>query len=335
MLQVNNTTPFPADIAIFPDENAIDTLYVVVKGGFRVGQQLQLVEEQRGFQLEDEYWADPVSSSLKYPTDGHIGKPATDIGVLGEACAPEYREVRQLDVNVQVGNVKKTVRVFGDRQWRGGRITSPVPFTSMSMVYEKAFGGEHLADDSQSATQRLSADARNPVGCGWPGEGSSRDMENVALPNLEDPARLIQSPEDKPPPAGFGFIAPYWLPRSAYAGTYDAAWQNNRAPFLPADFDRRFLNASSPGMLASGYLLGGEPVSITNMHPEGELRFVLPRVNLACRVDMAKQVHAPAFVLETVILEPNNRECWLTWRAGLPCDKKTTAINKVSISMFR
>lgn len=330
MLQVNNTTPFPANITVFPDENAIDTLYVVVKGGFRVGRQLQLIEEQRGFQLEDEYWADPVSSSLKYPSDGHIGKPATDIGVLGQACAPEYREARQLDVNIQVGHVKKMVRVFGDRQWQGERISSPEPFVNMPLVYEKAFGGEHVADG-----QRLSADSRNPVGCGWPGERLSSDMDNVALPNLEDPARLIQSPEDKPPPAGFGFIAPYWLPRAAYAGTYDDAWQENRAPYLPVDFDRRFLNAASPGMVSNEYLLGGEPVSITNMHPEGVIRFMLPKVNLACRIDIANQLHAPAFVLETVIMEPNNRECWLTWRARLPCDKKATAINNVTISMFR
>lgn len=330
MLQVNNTTPFPADITVFPDENAVDTLYVVVKGGFKVGRQLQLVEDQRGFQLEDEYWADPVSSSLKYPSDGHIGRPATDIGVLGLACAPENREVRQLDVSVQVGDVKKTVRVFGDRQWQGGLSTSPVPFATMPIVYERAFGGEHVVDG-----ERLSADSRNPVGSGWRGDRSSRDMENVALPNLEDPARLIQSQEDKPPPAGFGFIAPYWLPRSAYAGTYDAAWQETRAPYLPEDFDRRFLSAASPGLVYNGYLSGGEPVSVTNMHPEGEVRFVLPRVNLACRIDMASQIYAPPFVMETVILEPNNMECWLTWRARLPCDKKTTAINTVAISMFR
>ena len=335
MLQVNNTTPFAADIVVFPDENAIDTLYVVVKGGFKVGRQLQLIEEQRGFQLEDEYWADPVSSSLKYPSDGHIGKLATDIAVLGQACAPDYREVRQLDVNVQVGNIKKTVRVFGDRQWQGGRMTSPDPFVNMPLVYEKAFGGEHLADDPQTGKQRLSADSRNPVGCGWPGEDSSRNMDNVMLPNIEDPERLIQSPEDKPPPAGFGFIAPYWLPRSAYAGTFDEAWQKNRAPYLPIDFDRRFLNAASPGLISRGYLAGGEPVSITNMHPEGEIRFILPKVNLACRIDMANQIHTPALAMETVILEPNNRECWLTWRARLPCDKKTTAISKVTISMFR
>ncbi len=330
MLQVNNSTPFTADIIVFPDENAVDTLYVVVKGGFRVGSQLRLVEEQRQLQMEDEYWADPTDSSLKYPSDAHIGRPATNIGVVGHACAPGGREVSQLDIDLCLGDIKKKIRVFGDRQWQGGRITSPVPFATMPVQYERAFGGRHIVDG-----EVRSGDSRNPVGCGWAGDKSSVQMNGEALPNIEDPAQLIESPADKPSPAGLGFIAPYWIPRSTYAGTYDQAWQERRAPYLPLDFDKRFLNAASPGLLCNGYLAGGELVSITNMHPQGETRFVLPRVNLKCRVDLAGRVHAPDFFLETVVLEPNNLECWLTWRARLPCDKLSSKINGVTVSMFR
>jgi hypothetical protein len=59
--------------------------------------------------------------------------------------------------------------------------------------------------------------------------------------------------------AGFGFISPHWQPRAGLAGTYDASWQASRAPLLPVDFDRRHLNAVSPGLVAPGYLRGGEP----------------------------------------------------------------------------
>ena len=45
-----------------------------------------------------------------------------------------------------------------------------------------------------------------------------------------------------------------------YAGTYDKKWQEERAPLLPRDFSKRFLNAAAPGLVAPGYLRGDETV---------------------------------------------------------------------------
>ena len=88
-------------------------------------------------------------------------------------------------------------------------------------------------------------------------------------------------------------MAPHWLPRRAWAGTYDDAWRISRAPYLPADFDARFFQLYSP---ATGGLFVAEPVTHANAAlnaPEAEwaglgLRVLAPgeRMALTMRIDL-------------------------------------------------
>lgn len=330
MLQLQNNTPFAAGMAIFPNEDAVDTLYVIVKATFDIGMQLTLTDEQMPLVEADVYWTEPGKSSVKYTSDFHIGKPATDIIMLGYACAPNQREVTQLDVGLSVGQVGKTVRVYGDRQWREGRITPPISFKTMAMVYEKAFGGIHILDGQVEA-----ADERNPVGRGFAGARTIEEMNGVPLPNLEDPNHLIRHHTDQPLPACFGAAAPSWQPRVNYAGTYDEHWRTQRAPYLPEDFDKRFFNVAHPELVYPGFLQGGEPVQIANMHPAGALQFEVPRVSLLSRITMAGKEETPDFNLETLLLEPNQLRMSLVWRASVPCDKKVLKIGEVRIAVSR
>lgn len=330
MLQLQNNTPFSANMALFANEDAIDTLYVIVKATFNISNQLTLADEQLPPVATDIYWTEPGKSSIKYASDFHIGKPATDIIMLGHACAPSKQEVTHLDVNLSVGQIHKTVSVFGDRQWKGGRITPPSPFNSMAMVYEKAFGGIHVVNG-----QPAEVETRNPVGRGFAGGRKSEDMDGVPLPNLEDPASLIQVPADTPAPACFAACAPNWQPRVAYAGTYDELWQTTRAPYLPEDFNKRFLNVAHPDLVYPGYLQGGEPVEITHMHPAGTLKFDVPRVQLLTRVIIDGKELSPSCNLESLILEPNQLRMSLVWRAAVMCDKQALKISEVKIALLR
>ena len=330
MLQLQNSTPFAASMALFPNEDAVDTLYVIVKATFNINNQLTLADEQPPPVAADVYWAEPGKSSVKYVSDMHIGKSATDIIMLGHACAPDKQEVNQLDVKLSVGEINKTVRVFGDRQWKNGQITSPLPFTSMAMVYEKAFGGVRMQDG-----KIVEADIRNPIGRGFAGSRQGDDMNGVPLPNLEDPGHLIQDISDTPVPACFAPCAPNWQPRVDYAGTYDEQWQRTRAPYLPQDFDKRFLNAAHPDLVYSGFLQGGERVEITHMHPSGRLIFTVPKVNMMTRVMIAEEEIIPRFELETLLLEPNRLLMSLVWRAAVTCDKKALKVSEVKIALSR
>lgn len=328
MLQLNNKTPFAASMALFPNQQGIDTLYVMVRSSFNIGPQWTLVDEQLPPVEADVYWGEPETSSLQFASDYHIGKPTTDIVMTGLACAPEKETVKQLDVSLAVGHLNKTVRVYGDRQWFDGKSSDPVPFQTMPLVYEKAFGGLYLNEGEVDSTEE-----RNPIGSGYAGGRSTKEMNGVPLPNLEDPAQLISDPTDSPTPACFGYCSPAWQPRASFAGTYDEQWQTHRAPYLPDDFDNRFLNMAHPDLIYPEYLQGGESVSISGMHPNGDLEFDLPRLQLSSGFKLGNRTDSESFNLETLHLEPNLLQLSMVWRAAYPCDKKALKIEEIVVSL--
>jgi hypothetical protein len=331
LLQLKNNSPFDPAICLFPNENGVDTLYVIVKATFEIGTLLSIAEEQVPPTTADEYWGDPLSSSIKYASEMHLAKPSTDVVLIGRARAPNQRAVQQLDVRLSVAERQKTLRVFGNRTWQNGSISAAKPFKSMPIVYEYAFGGKHEIDPENA---KILAEERNPVGRGFRGKRKGFEQEGMELPNIEDPACLVSSAGDKAVPAGFAFIAPAWLPRREHAGTYDEAWQKNRAPYLPDDFDPRFFNTAHPDFIFDRYLQGGEPVALDNLSIDGPVRFNLPICQLETCVRIAGKTETPPLNLETVLIEPGKRRICMTWRSQLTCDKKTLKVEQVDVRLL-
>lgn len=330
MLQLKNNTPFSAAFALFPDQQGIDTLYIMAKATFVIGAQWVLAKQQLPIYQGDEYIGEPGESSLKNPGEYHLVKPSTDILMYGLACAPGQRPVRQMDVGLQVGTLQKVIRVFGDRVWRDGQITQPDPFVNMPLVYERAFGG---VDRSGGQIRAINTD--NPIGRGFIGTKRSHQIEGSPLPNLESPDALIRDLGDTPPTTCFGPVAPNWTPRAKLAGTYDQQWQEHRAPYLPEDFNPEFLNVAPKDQIYPGYLEGGESVRIVGMHPDGDFHFNLPYVNLANRVIVKGESTSAPFRLETLALYPNQRQIAMTWRAALPCNKRVLSVEQIIVSLTR
>lgn len=329
MLQLRNSTPFAARLAVMPDEGGIESIYIIVKASFRISSRWTLLEEQPFPNEQDCYWGEPGQSSLKYPSDFHPEKPATDFAVIGSACAPDMKAVRTLDVDLAIAGRQTRIRVYGDRVWDGGRISSPDAFETMPIIYERAFGGSIYQEG-----QLVSSDARNPVGQGFAGGRSYKCMEGERLPNLEDPRTLIASIDDTPDPACFGFCAPHWSPRAGFAGTYDDGWQKERAPYLPLDFDKRFFNAAHPALVCDGFLRGGERVEISNMHPEGDLDFALPKVQMVAHLSGPAE-HSLGFNLETILVEPGDRRLSMVWKSKFSSDRSTLEIKTITINLRR
>jgi hypothetical protein len=332
MLQFKNATPFQGTIYLIPDAEGIDSLFAVVKATLTLGERLSLAEQQLPVTLADAYHGEPGKSSIKHPSDVSLIKPATDVLLLGSAHAPGGRAATQMDVSLAVGPLRRTVRVFGDRMWeqRGPAhaISRPVPFETMPLVWERAFGG----GDKARAGPR--AEPRNPVGAGYRAKDGEKSLDGLRLPNLEDPEHLIGSWKDAPPPACFAPICGHWEPRKAYAGTYDERWQQERAPFLPQDFDPRFCQLAPPGLVAP-YLPPGTAVEVRGATPSGLLRFQLPpaRVEVTYVLDGAPQVR-PAN-LDTIIIEPDDNRLVLVWRAALRCDKKALRVSEVRPAVLK
>jgi hypothetical protein len=327
MLQFKNTTPFKGTIYLMPDADAVDTLYAVVKGTLALGERLSLAEKQVPVTLADEYYGKPGTSSIKAPSDVCLTKPATDVLLMGGACAPGGRPTTQMDVTLTAGPLRKTVRVFGDRVWEKGAvghgISHPVLFDRMPLVWERAYGGMDKAKD------KARAEARNPVGAGFRAPDGDTPLAGLRLPNLEDPAAPISSWKDQPAPAGFAPICAHWQPRLSFAGTYDDQWIQQRAPYLPRDFDPRFFQLAPPGLIANGYLPPGEWIDVQGATPSGALRFQLPpmRIEMTYVVDGAPQP-VPAN-LDTVLIEPDQGRLVLVWRSALRCDKKALRVNEI------
>ncbi|WP_437661592.1 DUF2169 family type VI secretion system accessory protein [Sorangium sp. So ce1182] len=334
MLQLRNETPFKATIALFPDEDGVDTLYIVVRATLAIaGASLGVAQTQRPIQLTDDYWGEPGHSSLKRPSDLHLCKPTTDVLLTGEAWAPRGHQASQVDVALSIGSVRKTIRVFGDREWKGmlgEHISSPIPFRRMPLVYERAFGGVLEVDPD---TKETVLEPRNPVGVGFARSRRGGGITAHRLPNLEDPAYLIQRPTDRAPPAGFGAVAASWEPRRSHAGTYDEAWRKTRAPYLPKDFNPRFFCLAPPDLICPRYLKGDEPVEILNASPVGPLRFRLPLCELDVQVRIAGTIERPPMRLETVEIDTSEDVVGLLWRGAVPCDKKALRAELVHIGL--
>ena len=333
MLQLKNGTPFPSKFYLIPDADGVDMLFTVVKGTFALGERLSLAEKQVAVTLADEYFGEPGRSSIKQSSDVSLAKPGTDVLLQGRACAAGGRPVTQMEVSLAVGPLRTRMRVIGDRVWeRSGarhRISHAMPFEAMPLVWERAFGG------TGQKGRELLAESRNPVGAGFHVPGGEAPLDNLRLPNLEDPGGLISSWKQRPAPVGFAPICPHWQPRLSYAGTYDEAWQQQRAPYLPTDFDMRFCQVAPPALVAPGYLQAGALVEARGVSASGVLRVALPpvRVEVTYVVDRVPQVR-PAN-LDTVVIEPDECRVVLVWRAVLPCDKKALRVNEVRPAVLK
>ena len=243
-------------------------------------------------------------------------KPASDIALIGHAY-PSSQERTEGLVGIRVGSVQKLARVFGNRRLvkRLGfsTLTAPELFDRIPLTYEHAFGGWDRRDKNP---EKHRFEPRNPVGIGYRDPDLSGDTD-VPMPNLEDPDHLVKSASDRPPPAGFGFIAPDWQPRARFAGTYDKAWNDQRKPLLPKDFDRRFFNAASPGLIFPGHLRGDEPVVVIGATASGRVSFNLPGLAApACRLVLksGKPVELQA-LLDTLVVDMDRQTVTMTWRA--------------------
>jgi hypothetical protein len=335
---LENDTPFAAERSWARDRDGAEVWLVAVKGTYTIHPDgaTTLAREQEPVWLAPQYRGTPGQSSLLYESDLVHTKPTTDILLHGHAYAPGGRPTAQLDATLKIAGLSKTLRVFGDRTWakglRGPALTDPTPFVKMPLTYERSYGGN---DPKVDDPQVPSSERRNPVGRGFalaPDHLAGRPAANV-----EDPGALITSWRQRPRPSGFGPIARDWSPRLEYAGTYDAAWDQQRRPLLPLDFQDRYYQCAPEDQQAPGYLRGGEAVELHHLTPEGALRFTLPRVVLGFTTRIAGRLEYHRANLHTVTIEPDAPRVILAWHTALACHhdvytlKQTTIFVKVRI----
>lgn len=301
--KIDNKTDFFAHAQRLLDRDG-EKLALIVKATFEHSEggdfELAPPKRARGLRFADIPWEETKPASIAYPADLCLRKAATDVVLVATAHAPQGKAAPSIDVRVEAGPLKKSLVVFGPRIWTkdGIGLSSPAPILALDMRYDFAWGG---TDDSDP--DNFIEEPRNPVGMGI--SRSPQSLTHKAAPQIEDPSYPIQSSKTSPPPAGIGAIGRNFEPRRKYAGTYDLRWQEERAPLLPDDYDERFNQCASPGLMADPPLKGGEQVRLLNLIPGGgALSFQIPKISLEIQFHIEGK--APAIFqphLDTLLID--------------------------------
>jgi len=332
MWQLDNRTPYAAERTWVRDRDGAEIWLVAVKCSFDISPDGETsIAPQQPPVAQAPVFIDESAPqpSLLYEMDLVRTKLTTDVLLIGHAHAPVGVPVTQLDVGMRVGPVAKRLRVTGDRVWLGGSPSEPEPFSTMPLVWERAYGG---VDPWTRDAPNPQFDVRNPVGTGFALEAAH--AEGMRLPNIEYPDQCVRTWSDRPEPAGFGPLCNHWQPRAGFAGMYDEAWQRDRLPLLPVDLDDRHYQSAPVDQQAPRFLRGGEPVVLIHLSPHAaQLSFELPRVVLGLETffsNGARQRHEPPH-LHTVIVEPDAARVSLVWHSALPCHPKVHKLEKTRV----
>jgi hypothetical protein len=319
MLQIENQTPFEADRGLFLDADGNHIWVVAIKGAYDIGSesQMSLCDRQEPVSTAPIWMGEPGNSSLLRENELTVAHPGTDVTFNATAYAGEGKAVGCIDVGVMVRDVKKVLRIFGDRTWQLGlaglEMSPPQLFEQMPIVWERAFGGTQRVEDSDHP--RL--ESRNPIGRGF-AITSTRAL-GKPLPNVEDAHHLIRHWKDRPPPCGLGAIPSHWAPRCHLGGTYDERWRRNRMPLWPKDYDPRFFQSTVGSFAFDKPLKGGERIWAMGLLPEGLLDFYLPREYWVVETRLAGKWFRQSVQLERVIVEPDTGRLVMVWGSRLNC----------------
>ncbi len=321
---------------------------VVVKRTFQIKHEsvAERCAADQELRKIDAYYdnGDPEWSTVQYEYELAPYKPAVDVVVIGKAYAPCGELTTQVTVAVQVGDQKKSIAVFGDRECHYRANMSPVlsdprPFTQIDIRYERAYGGR----DETSNPEIPFFYPRNYMGTGIALRNIKETVEGLVLPNFEDPGDLLTSdriivgePEGwplQPLPQGFGWFQRTWYPRCTFAGSYptyvdvDTLTTEERLGLLPKNhialakqfklpsYQSRLNNGASHGMQFPS-LKGDEEVSLHGLSPDGVLRFTLPGDVPEITLDIGLGTQQLEPRLDTVSIRPDDLEVDLIWRSA-------------------
>ncbi|MCA9469537.1 MAG: DUF2169 domain-containing protein, partial [Nitrospira sp.] len=205
-----NQTKLEAGWTLGFEPDGRELLVVVVKGTFVIpenDQEAELAEQQIPLTEADEFTGEPGFSATLYETDYAHRKPMCDVLLNGSAYAPGGRPAKRVTVSLQVGSMKKSFNVVGDRVWKRKlfwvRPSSPKPFIQKWISYDCAFGGTDL---QSKKPENVKTYLKNPIGIGYYPLTTRKDLIGKPLPNTEEIGKSIKRRTGNFQPMSFGPI---------------------------------------------------------------------------------------------------------------------------------
>lgn len=317
-----------AELTAFTDTTGWENVLVVIKATFSIPENGKMPQPlpPQALAMKDDFYGEPGLSAPAYENDFASHKARCDVLFKAQAHAPQGRPTQHMDVAVQVGSMAKALHVVGNRRWEKDvwlvRHSDPEAFTSMPLHYGRAFGGSvRYTEDDITLFDTCAA---NPVGSGYSKHTAYATVHGMALPNLEVSGRPLRHPDDVYPVVALSPVARNFYPRYTFAGTYDQRWRDEKAPFLPEDFDARYFQ-SAPDDQQIPYPMGGEEVRLINMMPGREdVQFSLPPLRgvLVRVLDQHLHIREVEAMPDTLYFEPDEARFSVVWRTSLKLGHK-------------
>lgn len=305
----------------------------------------------------------PSGEVLLADTDLYPLKPMTDVVLIARACAP--KPSTQFEAGIVLGDHVKRVTVIGDRVARIGRdgtprFSQPAAVDNIPLRQDFAYGGIDTLSEAKHGNPYAAlapyldpavntgpaspfAYLRNAAGSGFVVDGSANIGQDIALPNLEDPADLL-TPErlvlghperwsGMPMPWTTGWMAHASFPRCSMVGI--APPLSDTSPpvtevvrgLIDLDMVRegpiqqklspRFANGASLG-LQIPHMDGPvrcRLVHVSHTHPVWDIK--LPSERPEIFTDGRKGTFTPTKpVLQTLLIEPDAFRITAVWRGA-------------------
>ncbi len=307
-MEIVSAGPLPAASILWQPAPGKLALTVVCRATFVLTPiEAELAADQDPPNEEDTHWNDDPSRSLSAPSDVAPLKLRADVILVGNAFAPRGEPVRSLVARLCVGEIDKSIEVFGERSFTPeGAIREGARFTRMPLRWERTAGGP---ETSNPVGMRL--DVKDTYGA-------------TAIPNLQPLGLHLQQIGDHLPPVGFGPIAPSWPSRREHIGHRAGDWPSPRwmdQP-LPPDLDPAYFNAAPRDQQIES-LRDDERIILENLHPSHpRLVTSLPGLRPRARVERRGKADEEVMMrADTLWIDTDRGICTLTWRGRVSIDQ--------------
>lgn len=323
-----NESPWQATMAPGFSHKCEQLAMVVIKAGFSIDIEtgaLTPLKKKPTIEAVDQHEGEPLKSALIAAAECSPPKVGGEFYILGATLTPPSDDTLAAEVSVELTPSKgrkftKTIRIVGKRQWQGSwllpGISKPEPLKPVSLGYENAYGG---SDAEAGPKEKQPTYLANYAGKGY--LANSKRCKEIELPHLEVPP-FINSPSDRPLPAGFGPLPVFWAPRRAEQGTADVAAAKRGACPYGKDAQASMFNAAPLDQRFPQPWQGGEVLTLMNilsgMQYGKTIKITLPTITpqlILTERDSDKVLNT---VCDTFWIDAKKNQLYLIYRASFP-----------------
>lgn len=298
----------------------------VAKAGFHIQPNgtMKTIRPAPELAVEDIFEGDPAMTALVSEQDIAPSKTATDIVIRANAHSPGGKALPDWPVAVSIPDkLNYGFQVRGPAMWENGllgwKMSDPEPVTMVPLTYALAYGGPAMGDPEAGVEDVYQF---NPAGRGFTTDETLKGKTAFPAPQIGELGEFISGVAGKEMMVhGVGPIAKPWLPRRAFAGTFDQEWQDTRHPRMPHDYDLGFWNIAHPRLQIKDFLQGDETITLHGMTPGGGDRSIaLPGIKMMLNATGDNIAKNHTMKLDTVLIDildddPANHTLHLIWRA--------------------